>query len=149
MKLHVIAGVDMINKGLDLSYPYRELGSDGMLLSTKESQSALQEQETVNSIQAAEEVIAEESHLATDEELASRFFESDPSLKIQSNAEDEENEHSKELLTTLFLEELEIEKVKEEVEELKSKEVEVEAEKPSKEEEPQKKKVGRKPKVKE
>lgn len=32
MKLHVVAASDIINKGLDLSYPHNELGPDGLLV---------------------------------------------------------------------------------------------------------------------
>jgi hypothetical protein len=39
MKLHVVAASDIINKGLDLSFPHSELGADGLLVypSVKES----------------------------------------------------------------------------------------------------------------
>lgn len=32
MKLHVVAASDIINKGLDLSFPHSELGEDGLLV---------------------------------------------------------------------------------------------------------------------
>lgn len=36
MKLHVVAASDIIQKGLDLSFPHHELGADGLLVGPSE-----------------------------------------------------------------------------------------------------------------
>lgn len=41
MKLHVVAASDILQKGLDLSFPHSELGEDGLLVPPFQSEKAV------------------------------------------------------------------------------------------------------------